>query len=59
MTAVAFTYVYACAYAWPYCTKISFFSQISMSISNNQLPIIAEKFGILSFVKKKRRVTSY
>jgi hypothetical protein len=26
--------------------KISFFAQISMSISNNQLPLIAEKFGL-------------
>jgi hypothetical protein len=45
-TAVAFAYAYAFAYAWPYCTKNFIFAQISMSISNNQLPLIAEKFGL-------------
>jgi hypothetical protein len=29
--------------------KISFFAQISISISNNQLPLIAEKFRLLFY----------
>ena len=40
-TAVAFAFVFA--YAWPYCTKNFIFAQISTSISNNQLTLIAKK----------------
>jgi hypothetical protein len=40
-SAAAFAY----AYSRPYCTKNFIFAQISMNISNNRQPLIAEKFG--------------
>jgi hypothetical protein len=50
-TAVAFAYADTFAYAQPYCTKnFIFFAQISMSIGNNKLSLIAKKFGLSSLV---------